>query len=242
MPALRQLLAIVLLGGAAAAFADEAVIRKNLAERMPSFPKIDELTKTPLPGLWEVRVGNEVLYTDDTGSYLIEGQIIDLRSKINLTEQRIAKLTAIDFATLPLKDAVVWKQGSGARKLVVFADPNCGYCKRFERDLGNVKDVTVYTFLYPILGPDSTEKSKQVWCSKDPTKTWRAWMLEGVAPQRAAGDCDAAVLDRNLALGRKHKVNGTPALVFENGHRVPGAMSAVEVEKLLVAAKEKREK
>ena len=140
-----------------------------------------------MPGLWEVRIGTEVLYTDDDGAYLIEGQIIDLRSKTNLTEERIDKLTAIDFAALPLKDAMVWKQGTGARKLVVFADPNCGYCKRFERDLNNVKDVTVYTFLYPILGPDSTEKSRSIWCSKEPMKSWREWMLDGTAPQRTAG-------------------------------------------------------
>ena len=237
MPALHRLLAILLLFSGAA-FADEAAIRKNLPERLPNFPKIDEVTKTPVPGVWEVRVGNEVLYTDDTGSYLIEGQIIDLRTKSNLTEERVAKLTAIDFAKLPLQDAIVWKQGSGARKLAVFADPNCGYCKRFERDLNNVKDVTVYTFLYPILGPDSTEKSKQIWCSKEPMKTWRAWMLDGTAAPPKA-DCDTSVLERNLALGRKHKVNGTPALVFENGRRVPGAMSAAEVEKLLVAGKQK---
>ena len=233
------LLAAVAALAAGNALADEAAIRKNLAERMPTFPKIDEVTKTPVPGLWEVRIGTEVLYTDDDGAYLIEGQIIDLRSKTNLTEERIAKLTAIDFAALPLKDAIVWKQGTGARKLVVFADPNCGYCKRFERDLNNVKDVTVYTFLYPILGPDSTEKSRSIWCSKEPMKSWRAWMLDGTAPQRTADSCDLSVLDRNLALGRKHKVNGTPALVFENGKRVPGAMSAGEVEKLLVAAKQK---
>jgi thiol:disulfide interchange protein DsbC len=233
------LFAATLALSAGHAVADEAAIRKNLPERMPGFPKIDEVSRTPVPGLWEVRVGTDVLYTDDTGAYLIEGQIVDLRSKTNLTEERIAKLTAIDFGALPLKDAMVWKQGSGARKLVVFADPNCGYCKRFERDLNNVKDVTVYTFLYPILGPDSTDKSRSIWCSKDPTQTWRAWMLDGTAPQPTSGACDTSVLDRNLALGRRHKVNGTPALVFENGRRVPGAMSAAEVEKLLVAAKDK---
>ena len=235
---IRLALAAVTIACTGAALADEATIRKNLAERLPTFPKIDELAKTPIPGVWEVRIGTEILYTDDNGAYLIEGQIIDLKSKANLTEERTAKLTAIDFAALPLKDAMVWKQGSGARKLVVFADPNCGYCKRFERDLNNVKDVTVYTFLYPILGPDSTDKSRSIWCSKEPTKTWRAWMLDGTTPQRAPDACDTGVLDRNLALGRKHKVNGTPALVFESGRRVPGAMSAAEVEKLLVAAKD----
>jgi len=120
---------------ATAAFADEASIRKNLAERLPEFPKIDEVLKTAIPGIYELRIGTEILYTDEHGSYLIEGQLIDTKSRVNLTEQRIAKLTAIDFKTLQLKDAIVWKQGTGERKLVVFADPNCGYCKKFERDL-----------------------------------------------------------------------------------------------------------
>jgi thiol:disulfide interchange protein DsbC len=239
MQRIRSCLATALFLLSGAAIADEAAIRKSFAERVPSFPKIDEVTKTPVPGLWEVRVGTEVLYTDDAGNFLIDGSIVDLRSKANLTEERVAKLTAIDFAKLPLADAMVWKQGTGARKLVVFADPNCGYCKRFERDLNAVKDVTVYTFLFPILGPDSTEKSKQIWCSKEPTKTWRSWMVEGTAIPKAAS-CDTAAIDRNLALGRKHKVNGTPALVFESGRRVPGALPAAEVEKLLAAKADAR--
>ncbi len=108
-----------------------------------------------------------MLYTDEQGNHLIEGSLIDTKTRANLTEARVSKLTAIDFSKLPLKDAIVWKQGSGARKLVVFADPNCGYCKKFERDLQQVKDVTVYTFLYPILGNDSSDKSRNIWCAKD---------------------------------------------------------------------------
>ncbi|MBF6682364.1 DsbC family protein, partial [Acinetobacter baumannii] len=137
------------------AAAQEATIRKNLAERLPNLPTIDEVTKTPVAGLYEVRIGTDVLYTDAEGNYLIQGQIFDTKARRNLTEERLAKLTAIDFASLPLKDAVVWKSGNGKRKLAVFADPNCGYCKRFERDLQSVKDVTVYTFLYPVpIGAD----------------------------------------------------------------------------------------
>lgn len=231
--------AAALLFATGAAVGQEAAIRKNLAERLPNFPKIDEVSKTPIPGLWEVRIGTDVLYTDEQGNHIIEGQIIDTRSRTNLTEERVGKLTAIDFAALPLKDAIVWKQGTGARKLAVFADPNCGYCKRFERELNNVKDVTVYTFLYPILGGDSPDKSRNIWCAKEPVKAWRAWMLEGTVPPRAADNCDISALERNAALGRKHRVNGTPALVFENGRRVPGAMSADQVDKLLVAARTK---
>jgi len=132
-----------------ASFAQEAVIRKNIAERLPEFPKIDEVTKTPIPGIYELRLGTEVVYSDEQGNHLIEGSLIDTRSRANLTEARQNKLSAIDFASLPLKDAMVWKQGTGARRIAVFADPNCGYCKKFERELQQVKDVTVYTFLIP---------------------------------------------------------------------------------------------
>jgi len=223
----------------AAASADEAAIRKNIAERLPDFPKIDEVSKTPMPGVFEIRTGTDVYYTDELGDHLIEGQMIETRSRQNLTEARVAKLTAIDFASLPLKDAIVWKTGSGARKIAVFADPNCGFCKKFERELQQVKDVTVYTFLYPILGGDSPAKSRDIWCAKDSTKAWRDWMLDGATPARSMGQCDTAALARNVNLGRKHKVNGTPALVFEDGRRVPGAMTNDQIEKQLLASRGK---
>jgi thiol:disulfide interchange protein DsbC len=220
------------------AFADEAAIRKNISERVPNFPKIDEITKTAIPGVYELRVGTDILYTDEQGDHIIEGQMIETKTRANLTEQRVAKLTAIDFKTLPLKDALVWKQGTGERKLVVFADPNCGYCKKFERDLQAVKDVTVYTFLYPILGPDSSEKSKQIWCAKDNTKTWRDWMIKNT-PIAESPACDTSALSRNIALGRKHRITGTPGLVYEDGKMQPGAVGAEAVERQLAASRGK---
>ena len=222
-----------------AAFAQEALIRKNLAERLPDFPKIDEVSKTPIPGLYEVRIGTEIVYTDERGDHVIQGNIIDTRTRKDVTQARIDKLTAIDFASLPLKDAIVWKQGTGARKLVVFADPNCGYCKKFETELQQVKDVTVYTFLYPILGGDSPDKARNIWCAKDNGAVWRDWMIHGTEAPRSMGTCDTAALQRNVALGRKYRVNGTPALVFEDGQRVPGALPPAEVEKRLLASRGK---
>ena len=221
-----------------AAFADEAAIRKNISERVPDFPKIDEVTKTSIPGLYEIRIGTDILYTDEQGNYIIEGQLIETKTRTNLTEQRVAKLTAIDFKTLPLKDALVWKQGTGERKLVIFADPNCGYCKKFERDLLTVKDVTVYTFLYPILGPDSTEKSKQIWCAKDNAKVWRDWMIKGT-PIAESATCDTSALSRNVALGREHRITGTPGVVYEDGKMQPGAVGADAVERQLVQSRAK---
>jgi thiol:disulfide interchange protein DsbC len=220
-------MAIGLLG---AAHAGEAEIRKNLAERLPDLGKIDEVRKAAMAGLYEVRVGTELYYSDENGNYFIEGHLVDTRTGANLTEERIAKLTAIDFSTLPLKDAMVWKQGDGSRKLVVFADPNCGYCKKLEREIRQVKDITIYTFLLPILGADSTEKSRNIWCAKDPARTWIDWMVDGKLPPRMMGDCDASVLQRNTAMGRKYKVNGTPALVFEDGKRIAGAPGMEQLE------------
>jgi thiol:disulfide interchange protein DsbC len=237
--AARCLLGLSLALGAGWATAQEAVIRKNIAERLPDFPKIDEVSRSPIAGLFEIRIGGNIFYSDEQGNYLIEGVLVDTKTRTNLTEAKLEKLNAIDFASLPLKDAIAVKQGAGTRKLVVFADPNCGYCKRFERDLLSVKDVTIYTFLYPILGNDSTDKSRNIWCAKDANKAWRDWMVEGVTPAKGAADCDASVLQRNVALGRKHRVTGTPALVFEDGKRVPGVMAADAVEKQLQASKSK---
>ena len=231
-------LALALMA-ATSAWSDEAAIRKNLAERLPNLPKIDEISKSPIPGLFEVRYGTDLFYTDEQGSYVIQGEMIETKTRTNLTQARIDKLTMIDFAALPLKDAVLVKQGTGARKLVVFADPNCGYCKRIEKDLLTLKDVSIYTFLYPILGPDSNVKSRDIWCSKDAGKAWRSWMVEGVAPTKAASECDVAALDRNVKLGQKHKVNGTPAVVFEDGTRAPGALPAAQIEARIVAAAKK---
>ncbi len=237
---LRTTLAVALTATlASACLAQEAVIRENLAKRLPGLPQIDEVSKTPIPGLYEVRMGTDLIYTDEHGDHVIEGAITDTRTRTNLTEARVEKLTAIDFAALPLKDAIIWKQGSGARKLVVFADPNCGYCKKFETEMQQVKDVTVYTFLFPILGGDSPEKSRDIWCAKDNGAVWRDWMIKGTRPAHNIGQCDTTALQRNLALGKKFRVNGTPALVFEDGKRVPGAMAPDQVEKQLIVSRSK---
>jgi thiol:disulfide interchange protein DsbC len=220
-----------------ATFAQEAAIRKNLADRLPAFSKIDEVSKTPMNGLYEIRVNDsDIFYTDAEGNFLVQGNLIDTRAKRNLTEERVEKLSAIDFGALPLKDAFVIVRGNGKRKMAAFGDPNCGYCKRFERDLQKVSDVTIYMFLYPILGPDSTVKAKDVWCSKDKGKMWQDWMVRDQPIARTAA-CDTTALERNIDYGRKHKITGTPTLFFADGSRVPGAVSSQQVEKFLADAK-----
>ncbi|MGH8805084.1 MAG: DsbC family protein [Polaromonas sp.] len=217
------------------AFAQEAAIRKNLAERLPSFSKIDEVSKTPMNGLYEIRINDsDIFYTDAEGNFLLQGQLIDTRAKRNLTEERVEKLSAIDFDALPLKDAFTVVRGNGKRKLAVFEDPNCGYCKRFERDLQKVSDVTIYMFLFPILSPDSVDKSRNIWCAKDRGKAWVDLMVRDQPAAKAT--CDTTVLERNLEFGRKHKITGTPTLFFVNGSRVPGAIGAQQVENLLATA------
>ena len=216
------------------ATAQEADIRKALAERIPQMDKIDEVSPTPMKGLYEVRIGTDLFYTDAKGNYVIQGELIDTKVRRNLTEDRINKLTAVDFSALPLKDAFTIVRGDGKRKVAVFEDPNCGYCKRFERDMQNVDNITVYLFLYPILSPDSAEKSRNIWCAKDRTTTWHDLMLRDKTPNTAS--CDTSALQRNLAFGKKYKITGTPTLIFANGSRVPGAISAQDVEKRLAEA------
>ena len=219
-----------------AALAQEAAIRRNLAERLPAFAKIDEISKTPMNGLYEVRVNeSDIFYTDAEGNFLIQGSLIDTKAKRNLTEERVEKLNAIDFGALPIKDAFTIVRGNGKRKMAVFEDPNCGYCKRFERDLQKVSDVTIHMFLYPILSPDSTDKSKNIWCAKDRAKTWQDVMVRDAAVPKAS--CDTAAIERNVDFGRKHKITGTPTVFFADGSRVPGAISSQQVEKLLAEAK-----
>jgi thiol:disulfide interchange protein DsbC len=237
-PSFRHLMAAALCAlslTSAWAQGQEATIRKNLSERIPQIPKIEEINRTPLPGIYELRLStNEIYYSDAEGNFLIQGNLIDTKSKRNLTEEREAKLSAIDFNALPFKDAITIVHGNGKRKLAVFEDPNCGYCKRFERDLAKVDNVTIYLFLFPVLGPSSVDKSRNVWCAKDPATTWKDMMMRDQSPANA--QCNTAAIERNLDFGRKYKITGTPTLVAPDGTRVPGAIPTAQIEKLLADA------
>ena len=214
--------------------AQEAAIRKTLKDRIPDLPKIVSISKTPINGLYEVLLeDNEIYYADASGNYLVQGSLIDTRTKRNLTEERSEKLNAIAFSSLPLKDAITIVRGNGQRKLAVFEDPNCGYCKRFERDLQKVDNITVYLFLYPILGADSMDKSRHIWCAKDQPKAWLDYMTRDTAP--AVASCDSSALTRNVEFGRKHKITGTPTLLAQDGRRVPGAIPLAQIEQLVAA-------
>ncbi|WP_101047853.1 DsbC family protein [Macromonas nakdongensis] len=228
----RPLGTLCLTACALSAAANEAVIRKNLAERLPTLPTIDEVRPTPMKGLFEVRVNqSDILYTDAEGNYLIQGALIDTKARLNLTEARVDKLTAVAFKDLPLKDSFTLVRGNGKRKLAIFEDPNCGFCKRFEKDIGKINDVTIHVFLYPILGQDSVTKSQNIWCAKDKGKAWEDWMLRNVTPPSAS--CDTTALDRNVAFGQKARITGTPTTFLVDGTRIPGAAGADKIEQAL---------
>ncbi len=210
-------------------------LKQKLSQRMPQLPPIEGARTTSMAGLIELRAGGHIFYTDASADHLIDGQLIDVRTQRNLTEERTDEINQVDFASLPLRDAVVWKSGNGKRRMLVFADPNCGYCKRLERDIHKLKDVTVYTLMIGILGDDSKAKADQIWCAKDRTQAWLGWMLDGEAPPRALGQCGSP-LQRNMALAQKLRVNGTPAIFFEDGSRLPGAASQQTLEQRLTKA------
>ncbi len=230
---LFRLAPALLLFFVAACFAqnDVASIKKAIAEKFPEAGGNIEVTKTTF-GWYEVFAGGRLFYTDENVTYFFLGNIVDAKSMSNITAQRLQKLTAIKFESLPLDYAIKTVKGNGKRKVAVFSDPDCPYCKRLEKDLVNVTDVTIYTFLYPIasLHPDAERKSKAIWCSSNRQKAWDDFMLRGVAP--ADKKCDTP-LDEIQAVGQKYKMNGTPTLVFADGRVVPGAIPVSDMETYL---------
>lgn len=207
-------------------------IESELQKQLGSTVQIKGIAPSPIPGIFEVVVNNTVVYTDVSAKYLIQGSIVELKTGTNLTELKEDELNKIKFADLPTKDALKTVRGDSSRVIAVFADPNCGYCKTLEKNLLTMDNITVYTYLIPILSADSTIKSKAIWCSAEPSKAWINWMVQQVPPTAAKSDC-ANPLDRNLALAKKIGVTGTPAIFFTDGNRIPGAVSKETIEKKL---------
>ncbi|MEO5693513.1 MAG: DsbC family protein [Usitatibacter sp.] len=218
---------------AAAQDATEA-IKVELKKRIPEI-SVDSARKIPFGGLYEVVVGGEIFYTDEKASFLVLGHIVNLATKENITELRMRQINRVNFAELPLDSAIKIVRGNGSRKVAIFEDPNCGYCKKFERDLAGVTDITVYVFLYPILSEGSMAKSKAVWCAPDRGKAWMDTMVRDIVV--ADGSCSAAPIEKNLAYGQSKRITGTPTIFFEDGDRVPGVMAIADFEKKLMASK-----
>jgi thiol:disulfide interchange protein DsbC len=227
----------MLLVGSTLAGADEAAIRKAAQEKFPR-ATVQSVTKMPFMGLYELIVNGEIVYSDENFDYIIyEGNIIDVKNDRNFTEERKRKLAMIPFEELPLDLAVKRVKGKGERKMAIFTDPDCPFCKRIEGDLAKVDNVTIYMFLFPIdsLHPKAADKAKRIWCSPDRIKAWDDYMQKGVTPT-AAPSCDNPV-DKLVQFGTQRGINATPTLVFANGDRVPGAISAAQIEKLLSSSK-----
>ncbi len=235
---LRTFLLIALLGLAAAARADEAAIRKAVEALLGDEAKVEGISKAGVLGLYEVRFvtpeGTRILYADENGTYVFVGSVIDAKTQNDITEARVRKLNAVRFEDLPLAQAFKIVRGKGTRQLAYFSDPRCPYCRKFDQELMRVDDVTVHVFMIPIIAPDSAAISKAVWCSPDRSKAWLDLMLKGVQPA-AKATCDTPI-EKNLALSRKHGINGTPTLIFADGQRVSGWMPADRLSKMLDAA------
>lgn len=206
---------------ASSAFANET-ISKAFEARFSATP--EKITKTDYLGLYEVFVDGQIIYTDEKASAFFVGTLIDAKSMQNVTGKRL-------FSMLPLDIAVKQVRGNGKSTLVTFEDPNCGYCKKLVKDIQKLKDVTIYTFLFPILSDDSTEKTKAIWCAADRAKAWNEWMAENKAPT-GKKDCGAPV-EKLVALGQRFNVTGTPTLMFNDGSRVPGAVPLTQIEQKL---------
>lgn len=222
----------------ACAQADEGQQVKAAIQRQIPNIVIRSVKPTPYKDLYEVVTDGQIIYTNSKAEFYFLGNLVDAKSRRDLTEERMNQLTSVKFDTLPLNLAMKEVKGNGSRKLAIFSDPDCPFCHRLERELTKVTDVTVYTFLYPIasLHPNAPAKANAIWCAKDPVAAWHAWMLKGVLPQAATGRCDTSALTKVHALGDKLNITGTPTLFFANGNRVPGALPAADVEKLLDAA------
>jgi thiol:disulfide interchange protein DsbC len=227
---------LALLSGAACA--DEASIRAEFLKKYPQ-AKVESITKTPYLGLYEMVVDGEVLYTDPDFNYLIAGSLIETKTKINLTdarqreiEDKKLKSLAFPFEQLPFDLAIKKVKGDGSRKVAVFSDPDCPYCRKLEKEIEKVTDVTIYIFLFPIeqLHPKAPEMSRAIWCAPDRVKAWDEYMLKGAAPKSTK--CDNPV-EKLVAYGQSKKINGTPTIFFADGKRVPGAIPVEQFEELL---------
>lgn len=230
-----SILIAVLIGSSVANAQTEQQIKTEIQKKLGSNAKVKSVSASPVTGLYEVLVGNEIFYTDTTGKYLIQGEIIEIATGKNLTEQRQADLNRIKWADLNTANAIKTIRGNGIRQLAIFSDPNCGYCKRLEKSLQQLDNVTIYTYLIPILSVDSAQKSKQIWCSPDPSKAYMDWMINGTSPS-GKGDCSTP-LDKNLAFAKSYGITGTPTLFFTDGSRFPGAVQISDIEKKFATLK-----
>ncbi|MBL8515104.1 MAG: DsbC family protein [Betaproteobacteria bacterium] len=230
---LLAVMAALLAAGVLNVSANPDAVKVEFEKKYPGIAA-DKVTKAGFGELWEIYSGGEILYTDEKVTYLLLGTLVNAANKENITEKRLAKLTAINFNDIPTQNAIKLVRGNGSRKLAIFEDPNCGYCKRFERDLNTIDNITAYIFPYPILSPDSTEKAKSIWCASNKLQAWQDLMLRDKAPATNT-KCDNPI-EAIVAYGQKQRIQGTPVTIFENGERASGALPKEQLEARIVAA------
>lgn len=236
---ITSILATAFFAGSAFAAGDalkETAVLATLKQKYPS-TVIKSVSATSLPGIYEVVMGKNVAYVEESGRYFIFGHLFDMQTQTDMTEGKIMaeQVQKTDFNKLPTQDAVKIVRGDGSRKVAIFSDPDCPYCKQLENNIANVTNVTIYTFMFPIdqLHPEAKAKTVGVWCSADRAKAWENLMRKGEAP--TGGNCDNPI-ERNIALAEKLGINGTPTVIVADGSLIPGAPTAAKLEKMLAAA------
>lgn len=228
-------LAVALLSGAMLlpriAVGSEAAIRQAFQSKIPEVT-VESVSRAPMPGLYEVVANGQIFYTDERVHFIFRGTLFDARAAElrNVTLARNAELAARLLAK-STDNAIKRVRGNGKRVLYTFEDPNCGYCRQQQKELLRLNDITVYTFLWPILSPDSIEKSKAVWCAKDRAKAWDDLMSRGVVPQND-GKCETP-LEKNMDLARRFGAQGTPAVYLADGRMLGGYVPAEKIEEAL---------
>jgi len=214
-------------------FADEDTLREVMKNTYPELP-IKSIQKTDYNDLYEVFIGSQIIYTNDAFDFLIvEGRVVDPKTKIDLTELRLEELSRVNFNDLPLSDAIKVVKGDGKRKIAIFSDVDCPYCKRLEKkELSNIDNITIYTFLYPLaIHPEAEEKSKKIWCAKDRAKAWSDYIFNDKLPKNS-GDCKTPI-NKIVKLGKDLGISSTPTIILSNGKRVPGAIPYKQLEEYL---------
>lgn len=224
-------LLFALCGGVSVVQADVGAVKQAM-EAFVGAPAVEVVKATEYVGVYEVLLkSGELVYTNEKVEFIIDGRIIDTKTRKDITEARLNELSAIDFSSLALNQAIKQVRGDGSRVIATFEDPNCGYCKRLGKDLAQMDDVTIYTFLLPILSEDSTKKSHNIWCAADRAKAWNDWILDGVVPK--AAECDTAAVDKNIAFAKSHRIQGTPTIFLADGRRLGGYLPLAQLEQAI---------
>ncbi|MFW1953407.1 DsbC family protein [Acinetobacter beijerinckii] len=209
----------------ALSFANVETVKSNLNQNYPNI-QVTNIQKTEMAGLYSANLDKQIIYLDENAQYMFVGSMVRMKDQKNLTKDLVLKQNSIDWKKLPFKDAIKTVKGNGKREFVIFSDPNCPYCKKLETELDKLNDVTIYTFIYP-LKPQSIAVSKQIWCDANQAYAWKNLLEKNIQPK--AKTC-ANPIERNLELGRKLGVTGTPTLIFANGLKMVGGRSAEDIQ------------